>query len=746
MKGSHRRIAWSLLLLGAMFGGCDRSVPTPVTVSVAPTQKPTLRASVRSETSDEVTDGSTKPPTKEPPATAKPEPAAKTPEPRAPVPTSQLSPPPSSRFDLATLDIRPGREWASHVPLKLRTSPQWTDGGLERSSSYRTQNPFYTLRSYHGPTVSTDRRLALWWYGVPENVKNSNVSASTHSNVHPDDYVGPSRCAECHQENYDLWSDHPHRWMNAEAQDHTVKGDFSGKASISYLGGVGTFYRENGEYRMRLVRGDVRRVYHVRQTIGSRFFQYYSGIQIQGPNANPFYPLDRVENVLPFGYWIEEKEWVPVVHLSSVEMPDGKMADPYDGPDTEQAFAPYYLCNHCHTTFPLGDQLIRRAKTQGRHTPVRVHWDASEYLQNERPELLGDDAQANLSDHSEKDVGRLFARMEQMDARRYATSLGITCEGCHLGGREHASGNLEKPTFLPSSPHLTLEQIGREVQPGRNHDNLNWVCARCHAGGRPEYAAGMSTWNSIEYTDALRGSCYSQLQCVDCHHPHAATGPTWQKTPEEDDDSCLRCHKDQFDTPDAIQAHTHHKIGSPGSRCMNCHMPRINEGLQDMVRTHMIFSPTQRDMVEQNNPNACNMCHTDQTIDWTLKYLKEWYNASFSERWLRRTYPNRAFPASVGWVTSRNSPVRLVGADVIARTNARWAIPYMILRLDDPYLVVRQFTGRFLEKMLDIDLADHGYRFYMTPKERAPAIRKLHEMYAHEGEDAADLTRSYLPK
>ena len=117
MKGSRRRIAWSLLLFGAVLGGCDRSVPKPVTVNVVPTQKPTPKASVRSEPSDEATDGNTKPPTKEPPAAAKPEPPPKTPEPRTPVPTSQLSPPPSSRFDLATLDFRQGREWANHVPL-----------------------------------------------------------------------------------------------------------------------------------------------------------------------------------------------------------------------------------------------------------------------------------------------------------------------------------------------------------------------------------------------------------------------------------------------------------------------------------------------------------------------------------------------------------------------------------------------------------------------------------------------------
>ena len=60
-------------------------------------------------------------------------------------------------------------------------------------------------------------------------------------------------------------------------------------------------------------------------------------------------------------------------------------------------------------------------------------------------------------------------------------------------------------------------------------------------------------------------------------------------------------------------------------------MSRINEGLQDVVRTHMICSPTQPGMIEANHPNACNLCHLDKPIDWTIEKLRAWYDFEFSE-------------------------------------------------------------------------------------------------------------------
>jgi predicted CXXCH cytochrome family protein len=269
-----------------------------------------------------------------------------------------------------------------------------------------------------------------------------------------------------------------------------------------------------------------------------------------------------------------------------------------------------------------------------------------------------------------------------------------------------------------------VDRAGAGHDFGRTHDNINWACGRCHVGTRPQFAAGMSTWNSVEYSDAVRGSCYSQLTCVHCHNPHQALGPKWTRTPEQDDALCLKCHE-RLAPAEARVAHTHHPMGSDGARCMNCHMPRLNEGLNEVVRTHMIYSPTRADMIEANHPNACNQCHTDQTIDWTVGRLKAWYGRSYNEAKLAANYPQRQRPAALGWLQSDNEAVRLVGADSLVRARDRRALPELLDALDDPYLVNRQFTAKGLQGMLGLRLGDVGYRFYLTTEERRPALERL---------------------
>lgn len=158
---------------------------------------------------------------------------------------------------------------------------------------------------------------------------------------------------------------------------------------------------------------------------------------------------------------------------------------------------------------------------------------------------------------------------------------------------------------------------------------------------------------------------------------------------------------------------------------MNCHMPRINEGLQDVVRTHTIYSPTQKEMIESNHPNACNLCHTDRPIDWTLQHLAQWYDADWSEQKLREAYSDREAPVAIGWLKSENEAVRLVAADAIGRAGDQSAIDELITSLDDPFLLNRQFTRVAVEKLLQVSLQDYGYRFYMTPEERAEGIARL---------------------
>jgi predicted CXXCH cytochrome family protein len=291
------------------------------------------------------------------------------------------------------------------------------------------------------------------------------------------------------------------------------------------------------------------------------------------------------------------------------------------------------------------------------------------------------------------------------------------------------SGGTVPPKFFPSSPHLAVEAGPHAPATGRTHDNVNWACGRCHVGERPRFAAGMSTWNSVEYSDAMRGSCYSQLRCIDCHNPHRATGPRWAASADKDDGVCLKCHA-KFEPAARRLAHTHHPAGSEGARCLNCHMPRINGGVQDVVRTHMIYSPTRADMLEANHPNACNLCHTDRPIDWTLGRLKEWYGKTYDEAKLARNYPARGGPVADGWLKSGNPSVRLVGADAVARAGRPGALPRLLEALDDPYLINRQFAQHGTEEMLHLRLADLGYRFYLTGEERRQALAALRKRLA----------------
>ena len=526
--------------------------------------------------------------------------------------------------------------------------------------------------------------------------------------------------------------------MNALVGPVTVKGVFSGRSGIDYLKGHASFYQEEGHFRMRLVRADVTIVYEVEQTIGSRFFQYYVGKLLTGP-VPPDHPFRHRDHVLPFGYWLEPGEWVPTVHIGP-ERPDGERIDPFSLPNASdlevgssqedpRVLASYAFyataCNVCHTTFALGESFTRKSNKVSAYVPHVLHWDLSAYLRQQHPALWPEGIHA--TDATTDQVMQLLQQVQRFDASDHAVTLGVSCEACHLGAKHHAQSprpERDKPEFFPRSPFLWVDTADGAVVSGRTAANVNWACSRCHTGSRPELAAGMATWNSVEFSDAMKGNCYSELTCIHCHSPHEGIGPSWRDSPVQDDQKCLQCHS-QLSSHVAREEHTHHPADSAGSRCMNCHMPRLNEGLQNTVRTHMIFSPTNAKMIESNHPNACNLCHTDQPIDWTLKHLNEWYGAEFSQEKVDNSYPQRERPVAIGWMDNVDPSVRLIAADSLIRTRSNNAISHLLKALDDPYLLNRQFARFGLESMLDCRLVDFGYRFYMTPDERREPIERL---------------------
>jgi hypothetical protein len=342
----------------------------------------------------------------------------------------------------------------------------------------------------------------------------------------------------------------------------------------------------------------------------------------------------------------------------------------------------------------------------------------------------------------ENRLGSVLGNLDRLPTQEFAAELGVSCEACHNGLKFHVENPKIPPRFFPSSPHVLLGKDKSEKELfGRTTKNVNWACARCHTGQRTYFAGGMSTWNSTEYSDAVKGHCYTvakdgkgptkSLTCIHCHDPHEAIGKKWKPSPRENDQSCIECHQ-QYKSNEAIAAHTHHQVDSAGSRCMNCHMPKVNEGLQDVVRTHLIFSPTEPKTLSRNHPNACNLCHLDKNVDWTIDRLAEWYSldkATISEASLKANYLKRNEPVGLGWLASEHHPTRLVAAEALTKANARWALPALIDTLDDPYLETRQFTQKGLEEMLGRRLSDFGYRFWLMKDERqVPLMRMRNEL------------------
>ena len=134
---------------------------------------------------------------------------------------------------------------------------------------------------------------------------------------------------------------------------------------------------------------------------------------------------------------------------------------------------------------------------------------------------------------------------------------------------------------------------------------------------------------------------------------------------------------------------------------MDCHMPRLNEGLQDIVRTHLIYNPTNADMIESNEPNACNLCHMDKTLDWTQEHL----TARYGYEPLSLSGEQQKIAAGVLWMIKGHAAQRVIAAWHMGWEPAQeasgvdWIAPLLLPLLNDPYPVVRHVASRSLDSV-----------------------------------------------
>jgi predicted CXXCH cytochrome family protein len=167
------------------------------------------------------------------------------------------------------------------------------------------------------------------------------------------------------------------------------------------------------------------------------------------------------------------------------------------------------------------------------------------------------------------------------------------------------------------------------------------ICARCHSRrsqihedyvhGQPVgddyrvsllddnlyYPDGQIRDEVYEYGSFIQSRMFNAgVTCSDCHEPHSL------KLRAEGSGVCLQCHAtEKYDSA----RHHFHKAGSPGSRCVECHMPTRTYMVVDARRDHSIRIPRPELSVKIGVPNACNGCHRDKSAGWATQLVAQWY-------------------------------------------------------------------------------------------------------------------------
>ncbi len=218
---------------------------------------------------------------------------------------------------------------------------------------------------------------------------------------------------------------------------------------------------------------------------------------------------------------------------------------------------------------------------------------------------------------------------------------GINCETCHGPGYDHIRACVEAGEGnVPQDIKLVVTSLFSADQ----HDSS---CGSCHAksnilipgfppGGRfydyfnlitlenhDFYADGRDLGENYTMTTWAMNSCKASagIHCVTCH----TSSGRYRFAGEDPNNACMPCHNDKVDN---VPAHTFHVPDSPGSNCIDCHMPKTSFARMDRS-DHSFRPPMPEATIAFGSPNACNICHDDQTAEWANEWIKKTHKVDY---------------------------------------------------------------------------------------------------------------------
>jgi Cytochrome c554 and c-prime len=504
-------------------------------------------------------------------------------------------------------------------------------------------------------------------------------------------YVSSNACRACHVENYESWHGSFHRTMTQVATPASLLDDVS-KLDLTFNGREYKGERRGDKFfvRVRPENGDYGEPQQVVLLTGSHNLQILWLESGQG----------RTLQLLPLAYIVAEKMWAPVAEtfLIPPQLKEYYSLGAWNG-----------ACMDCHVTqgqsrFVEGNRWDSQVAEFGIaceacHSEGRQHIEANRnpirrfklHLTTKTDPTITNPSRLKGAD-SALDCGQChsvwaFNNMsDKIDFNRHGSDF-----------RPGAHDLAQRFVIQPDSPeHSEQKDFIRQSEPDF-FSNRFWGDGMIRVTGRE--------FNGVQASPCFRGGEFSCLSCHEMHldSPGQTSIQKWARTaqlkPKMDSDAaCLQCHQTMATN---ITAHTHHSADSSGSRCYNCHMPRTTFGLLHAIRSHQVSSPTVKESVDYGRPNACNLCHLDQTLAWTAEKLGAWYHQPVPQL----PPDDQNIAASVQWILKGDAGQRALiawgmGWESAQQTAGRdWLYPYLIYSLNDPYAAVRFDAWKSLQTL-----------------------------------------------
>jgi len=450
------------------------------------------------------------------------------------------------------------------------------------------------------------------------------------------DWVGSERCAECHAAEYERWKGSFHSRTLYRAVAATVFGDFDSETPFDDPMAPMRIVPHraidaDGEERlymtlMRHAEGDGRS--GSTRLAGSLADMTRTGerLQIDTYGAGVPSELDvTIEVAFAFG----NRQHQPYVG----RWPDGQhwvMPIVWDGRSDRWiwvGFRPYVQsCASCHVTGIRSSTSPWKPRQRAlpRTRPPRYNLEPAE-------EGWADGSVGCEACHG---TGRTHVEaVEEVGVERYRELLE--------GGRKNPTiydgkrGSTEQRVAMCDPCHDFHTESLLTWQPGPfGHDRAP---LKDPISANPGNIGWQFYPDCTPMSPCTMGSVFRQTKmfeknvvCSDCHEPHGSERFASLVAPTEDNHLCLSCHVETMPDEVDVLRHTRHAAGSPGNRCVECHMPRLQAFtngvvvMSEQIHMHSFSIPTGEPAADGAPPETCNICHADRSRAWTHEVLERW--------------------------------------------------------------------------------------------------------------------------